>query len=95
MRRTRGGVVLSVILSVEALTKCFVSHGNLKSTPLKSSHGNTIGLTIEAIMRIKLPALVDKIIIIGSGVPNKVSILIGRVIHATSTILVILVHLIE
>mmetsp|Transcript_3782 Transcript_3782/g.5481 ORF Transcript_3782/g.5481 Transcript_3782/m.5481 type:complete len:225 (+) Transcript_3782:759-1433(+) len=46
-------------------------------------------------MRIKLPALVDQIIIIGTIITDKVSILVSWIIHATSTVQVTRIHLIK
>mmetsp|Transcript_21074 Transcript_21074/g.34763 ORF Transcript_21074/g.34763 Transcript_21074/m.34763 type:complete len:297 (+) Transcript_21074:692-1582(+) len=64
-------------------------------TTLHSGLGKTIHWKVPTIMRIELPALVDQIIIICSRVTNKVSILVGGVIHAAGAVQVTRIHLIE
>jgi len=59
------------------------------------THGDAITFASIGVMRVKLPALINQITIIGSIVSNEISILVGRVVHARSAIPETFVDIIE
>jgi hypothetical protein len=59
------------------------------------SHSNTFSLADEGIVRMKLPALVNQIIVVRSVISNKVSVLVGRIIHAGCAVHVLFVDIVQ
>jgi hypothetical protein len=78
-------VVLGRVLTFSQGTKLFAVVVDPRDGSLLRSHGYAISITVEAIMGVELPALVDEIIIIRTIVSNKVSILISRIVNTRST----------
>lgn len=58
-------------------------------------HGDALGFARIRVVRMKLPALVDQIVIVGTIVTDEVTILVGGIIHTRSTVLKFFVHFIE
>ena len=81
--------------SIPRSTKGTSSIVNLQDTTLSITHRKTRSFTSIRIMRMEFPTLVDNIIFVSSRISNKVSILIGRIIHTKSTILEFRVNFIQ
>ena len=75
--------------------KDLIAVHDLVDASLGMSHGNALSFANERIVGMELPALVDEIVIVGSVIANKVSILVGRIIHAGRTIRVFFVDIVQ
>ena len=58
-------------------------------------HGNTVTLASERVMGVKLPALVDQVVIVGAVVTNEVAVLVRGVVDARRTVLETFVDIIQ
>mmetsp|Transcript_16430 Transcript_16430/g.35518 ORF Transcript_16430/g.35518 Transcript_16430/m.35518 type:complete len:286 (-) Transcript_16430:895-1752(-) len=83
------------VLTVDEGTELLSIVRNPGYGSLLGTHGNTVAIAVVAVVRVKLPALVDEIIIVGSVITDKVPILIRGVINTRRAKLIIIVHRIQ
>mmetsp|Transcript_4828 Transcript_4828/g.8630 ORF Transcript_4828/g.8630 Transcript_4828/m.8630 type:complete len:208 (-) Transcript_4828:219-842(-) len=77
--------VICRVLTLDQRAKLLATIGNPGDGSLLGTHGDAIGIAVEAVVRVKLPALINEIVVIFTIISNKVPILIRGVIHARGT----------
>mmetsp|Transcript_24825 Transcript_24825/g.52883 ORF Transcript_24825/g.52883 Transcript_24825/m.52883 type:complete len:333 (+) Transcript_24825:142-1140(+) len=92
----RGGLDLDrAVEGLEGLPVHLVPDRDTQDGPLGVSQRDAIGFAGEGIVGIKLPALVDQVVVVHAVVANDVSVLVGGVIDAARAVHVLLVDLVE
>mmetsp|Transcript_19468 Transcript_19468/g.45184 ORF Transcript_19468/g.45184 Transcript_19468/m.45184 type:complete len:687 (-) Transcript_19468:132-2192(-) len=79
----------------QGLSVHLVSDRDAQNGSLGVSQRDAVRLAGEGIVRVKLPALVDQVVVVHSGVANHVSILVGGIVDAARAIHVLLVDFVE
>jgi hypothetical protein len=83
------------VLTLDQRPKLLPVVGNPRNGSLLGAHGDAIRITVVAIVGVKLPALVDEIIVILAIIPNEVTILVGGIINTGRAKPVIIVHSVQ
>ena len=85
-------LVVGIVLVVNQGTKLFAIVLDPVDGSLLRTHDDAVSITVEAVVGVELPALVDKIIVIGTIISDKVTILVGGTVNARGATLEIIVH---
>jgi len=88
-------LVVGIVLAIDQGTKLFAIVLDPGDGSLLRTHGDAVSITVEAVVGVELPALVDEIIIIGTIISDKVTILVGGIINARGAKLEIIVHRVQ